>query len=80
MYWFRFRSFQGVCDTPLHLFGCFLGCIGLCFGFGSVFAHFRAYAIRPYTCSVEIEAILGYMLVHFRSYQGVCDTPIHLFG
>ena len=50
--WFRFRSFEGVCDTPLHMFDCFLGLVGL--GVGFVFAHIRAYAIRPYTCSFII--------------------------
>ena len=43
---FHFRSFEGVCDTPLHLFDCILGLIGL--GVGFIFAHLRAYAIRPY--------------------------------
>ena len=61
MCWFHFRSFQGVCDTPLHLFGWNRGYIGVCVG--SVFAHLRAYAIRPYTCSVEIDDLLGYVLV-----------------
>ena len=50
--WFRFRSFEGVCDTPLHMFGCILGLVGL--RDDSVFAHIRAYAIRPYTCSLII--------------------------
>ena len=54
---FRFRSFQGVCDTPLRLFGVYLGYVGL--GVGCVFALFRAYAIRPYTCSIEILGMLG---------------------
>ena len=51
---FRFRSHQGVCDTPLHLFGWNLGVDGSYVS--CVFAHIRAYAIRPYTCSIEIEA------------------------
>ena len=55
MYWFRFRSHQGVCDTPLHLFDWFLGLVGLLVGF--IFAHIRAYAIRPYTCSMKIECL-----------------------
>ena len=28
-----------------------------------IFAHVRAYAIRPYTCSVEIFVLLGDVLV-----------------
>ena len=54
---FRFRSREGVCDTPLHMFDCILGLIGLLVGF--VFAHIRAYAIRPYTCSMMIMAKYG---------------------
>ena len=53
--WFRFRSHQGVCDTPLHTFGWNLGFVGLRVGFVS--AHIRAYAIRPYTCSMKIECL-----------------------
>ena len=48
--WFRFRPREGVCDTPLHMFDCILGLIGLRVDFLS--AHIRAYAIRPYTCSI----------------------------
>ena len=55
--WFRFRPREGVCDTPLHMFDCILGLIGLLVGF--VFAHIRAYAIRPYTCSMMIMAKYG---------------------
>ena len=61
--WSHFRPREGVCDTPLHLFGCFLGFVGL--RVGSVFAHMRAYAIRPYTCSIEIIALLVSVLVPF---------------
>ena len=68
-------------------------------------AHMRAYAIRPYTCSVKNDGVLGGVLVsssptsgrmryaptlvrlkswvcwgmgwfRFRSFQGVCDTPL----
>ena len=53
-HWFHFRPHQGVCDTPLHLFDWFFVCIGLRVGF--VFAHIRAYAICPYTCSIIIVA------------------------
>ena len=71
-------------------------------------AHVRAYAIRPYTCSIEFWAVLVCVLIpfsptsgrmryapthvrlyfgfdwvagwfRFRSHQGVCDTPLHLF-
>ena len=63
MGWFRFRSREGVCDTPLHLFGwnqCF---VGLRIGF--VFAHMRAYAIRPYTYSMGIMAFSGEYIISF---------------
>ena len=45
-----FRSHQGVCDTPLHLFA--VNMDETVVGWWAAFAHFRAYAIRPYTCSV----------------------------
>ena len=45
-----FRSLQGVCDTPLHLFGENVG--ETVVGWWAAFAHIRAYAIRPYTCSL----------------------------
>ena len=79
MCWFHFRSFQGVCDTPLRLFGWNLGFVGLRVGF--IFARFRAYAIRPYTCSVEIWAWLGNGLVSFSLTWGrmrYAPTPIRL--
>ena len=43
-------AMEGVCDTPLHLFGHFMGNM-------MVVEHapsppWRAYAIRPYTCSI----------------------------
>ena len=66
--WFRFRPREGVCDTPLHLFDwkhCF---VGWCVGF--VFAHMRAYAIRPYTCSVKNDALLVGVLVSFSPTSG----------
>ena len=61
---FRFRSLQGVCDTPLHLFDGFLGLIGLVDG--SVFAHLRAYAIRPYTYSIvfgDLPALIPFIYI-----------------
>ena len=61
--WFHFRPHQGVCDTPLHLFDCILGLVGLVVD--SVSAHMRAYAIRPYTCSIEIMAKYGLYLPLF---------------
>ena len=60
---FHFRSREGVCDTPLHLFVYFTGYIGLCVG--SVFAHIRAYAIRPYTRSIIVVAEYGLYLPLF---------------
>ena len=63
MHWFHFRSHQGVCDTPLHMFVCYLCYFGLRIGFIS--AHIRAYAIRPYTRSIENNALLVCWLVSF---------------
>ena len=65
---FHFRPREGVCDTPLHLFGCFLGFIGL--RIGSVFAHMRAYAIRPYSCSFNIMVEYGLYLHLFGCFLG----------
>ena len=45
-----FRSHQGVCDTPLHLFA--VNMDETVVGWWAAFAHIRAYAIRPYTCSL----------------------------
>ena len=42
---------KGVCDTPLHLFDEYMDETIL--GWWATFAHIRAYAIRPYTCSVK---------------------------
>ena len=61
---------RGVSHTPSmagmsHVRRC---CFVRCYRF--LFAHFRAYAIRPYTCSVEIEAILGYVLIPFSLVSG----------
>ena len=44
-----------------------------------VFANVRAYAIRPYTCSIDFWGWLGMGWFHFRPREGVCDTPLHLF-
>ena len=100
---------RGVSHTPstaakLHVRGWwFVGC------YHFVFAHLRAYAIRPYICSIEILGLLGrtfrafsitsgrmryaptfvrlkswvcwvVRFVRFCSREGVCDTPLHLFG
>ena len=37
----------------------------------SVFAHIRAYAIRPYTCSFIIVAEYGYSFPLFGDYRGM---------
>ena len=81
VYWmvclFHFRPRQGVCDTPLHLFGWNRGYIGLCVG--SVFAHFRAYAIRPYTCSIDFLGMLDWGLVPFSLTLGrMRYAPTHV--
>ena len=47
--------------------------------FRCAFAHVRAYAIRPYTCSLNRWAGRRFSL-RVRSRQGVCDTPLHLFA
>ena len=71
------RPYEGVCDTPLHMFDEFRGLIGL--RVGSVFAHVRAYAIRPY--SFWLIAWGGWCgwFAWFAHVEGVCDTPLHLF-
>ena len=65
---FHFRPHQGVCDTPLHMFDCILGLVGLrvC----SVFAHVRAYAIRPYTCSIDFGYLWGCVMIPFSPTSG----------
>ena len=60
---FHIRSREGVCDTPLHTFGCILGFVVLFVGFVS--AHMRAYAIRPYTCLFVFWVLLCCLLVSF---------------
>ena len=45
------------------------GLIGLHVDF--VFAHIRAYAIRPYTCSFIIVAEYGYSFPLFGDYRGM---------
>ena len=45
----NFPAMEGVCDTPLHLFG--ENVDESVVEWWATFAHFRAYAIRPYTCS-----------------------------
>ena len=45
-----------------------------------IFAHLRAYAIRPYTCSINnVLVVYSPQSFRFRSHQGVCDTPLRLF-
>ena len=47
----------------------------------SVFAHIRAYAIRPYTCSFKNDALLGYALIPFPLTSGrmrYAPTPVRL--
>ena len=42
-----------------------------------IFAHVRAYAIRPYTCSVEIMASLGENTITNRPIQSSCYHRIN---
>ena len=42
-----------------------------------IFAHVRAYAIRPYTCSVEIMASLGENTITNRPTQSLCYQRIN---
>ena len=65
---FQFRSHQGLCDTPLHLFDCFPGFIVLRDDFN--FAHIRAYAIRPYTCSIDFGYLWGCVMIPFSPTSG----------
>ena len=75
--WLRFRSFEGVCDTPLHMFDWFLGYVGL--GVGSIFAHFRAYAIRPYTCSIINDNVMLGNIIPFSPTSGrMRFAPTHV--
>ena len=62
--WCRIRPHQGVCDTPLHLFGYCHGWIQL------IITTVR---LNFVLCWVAC-------WFRFRSHQGVCDTPLHLFG
>ena len=58
-----------------------LGLIGLCVCF--VFAHIRAYAIRPYTCSIDFWCLLGWWLVSFSPTSGrmrYAPTPVRLIS
>ena len=41
-----------------------------------IFAHIRAYAIRPYTCSIDFGIYCVVCRFHIRSFEGVCDTPL----
>ena len=47
--------------------------------FRCAFAHVRAYAIRPYTCSLNRWAGRCISL-RVRSRQGVCDTPLQFLA
>ena len=76
-WWFHFRPHQGVCDTPLHLFGWFPGFIWL--GDDFIFAHIRAYAIRPYTCSIDFRDLLGCVLISISLTSGrMRYAPTHV--
>ena len=61
--WFRFRSHQGVCDMPLHLFDYYRGQIQLIIIPVRLISGFCWFACW----------------FHFRPREGVCDTPLHLF-
>ena len=77
---FQFRPYQGVCDTPLHLFDWFPGFIGLRDDFN--FAHIRAYAIRPYTCSIDFRVLLCCVMISISPASGrmrYAPTPVRLF-
>ena len=81
MHWFHFRSHQGVCDTPLHLFDCFFGFIVL--GDDFIFAHIRAYAIRPYTYSVDFRDLLCCVMISISPTSGrmrYAPTLVRLFS
>ena len=102
-----FPAMKGVCDTPLHIFDYFTG---ITMVVERAFSPpWRAYAIRPYTCSIiswvqqwwndvqhprhggrmryaptPVRSFHGYnvggMMCIFPAMEGVCDTPLHLFG
>ena len=44
-----------------------------------MFAHIWAYAIRPYTYSLNYLVRRRFLCV-FAHMEGVCDTPLHLFA
>ena len=71
-----FAAMEGVCDTPLHLFGYFMGntMVERC----AASLPWREYAIRPYTCSVISWVMRWLNGVFFPAMEGVCDTPLHL--
>ena len=64
---FPVRSRQGVCDTPLQF-------LRETFHDLFLFAHFKAYAIRPYSFCGNFPRSFP-----VSPLQGVCDTPLHLF-
>ena len=47
--------------------------------FRCAFAHVRAYAIRPNTCSLNFWAGRRFSLL-VRPRQGVCDTPLQFLA
>ena len=74
-----FCSHQGVCDTPLHLFG--ENVDETVVEWWAAFAHIRAYAIRPYTCSVKTRMIRwwdGGLLSLTSGRMRYAPTPVRL--
>ena len=78
MLWFHVRRREGVCDTPLHLFGDFTG-IMMVVGYATSPTSGR---MRYAPTLVRLISWVWWIgdLFRFRSFQGVCDTPLHLFG
>ena len=95
---YTFAHMKGVCDTPLHLFAQNMDRMIPNVGEQKTIAPnipiiglapsltWRAYAIRPYTCSLNtwISRSLNKQPHHqintFAHLKGVCDTPLHLFA
>ena len=72
--WFHFRPHEGVSDTPLHLFGWFLGFIVLCDDF--IFAHIRAYPLSP----IRFALVLYLMSVERPHYLQLGIKKCKSFG
>ena len=72
----HFRPHQGVCDTPLHLFDENLALLGD--GWASFPPTSGRMRYAPTLVLLKSGLDWGMGEPRLRSYQGVCDTPLHL--